>query len=92
MGMGNRLNNTLIRCGKLSDTVGCSCAVAKIIRKKLKEFGILDLNVVYSLEKPSKVIVSDSNSNGRHAPGSFACVPPVAGYFLASKVVNDIIC
>lgn len=91
MGMGNRLDNTLIRCGKLSDTIGCGCAVAKIIRKKLKEFGILELDVVYSLEKPSKVVVQDFNSNGRHAPGSFACVPPVAGYFLASKVINDII-
>lgn len=91
MGMGNRLDPSLIRYGSISQTVGSGCVVARAIRSQLRKRNIsCEFNVVYSLEKPKKVTVVDLSS-GRHLPGSFQCVTSVAGCFLASKVVNDLI-
>lgn len=89
MGMGNKLDPSLIRYGKISDTKGSGCVVSKIIRKELKKINISNIDVVFSLEKAKKVI--SSSANGRHSPGSISYVPPVAGYFLTAKVVNNLI-
>lgn len=90
MGMGNRYDPLQIRCGILEDTLGTGCVVSRIMRSKMRKLGISDVNVVYSLEKAKKV-VTNREIHGKHVPGSFACVPPVAGYFLAYKVIKDLI-
>ncbi|MBP0979447.1 MAG: tRNA threonylcarbamoyladenosine dehydratase [Oscillospiraceae bacterium] len=92
MGMGNRLDPSLIKLGILEDTTGSGCVVSRVIRSKLRKDNILDLNVVYSLEKPKKIVVRDNlNNNFKNSPASFSIVPSVAGYFLAYKVISDLI-
>ena len=90
MGMGNRMDPSLVKYGSIQETAGSGCKVSKIIRSKLNKFNIKDTDVVFSLEKPKKII-ANSQANRRHSPASFSCVPPTAGYFLASKVINDLI-
>lgn len=90
MGMGNRFDPSMIRYGSIEETKGSGCKVSRIIRSKLRKNKIYDVNVVYSLERPQKVIIKE-NVNGKHSPGSFSCVPPVAGYFLAYKVIYDLV-
>ncbi len=90
MGMGNRLDPSLIRYGTIQDTRGTGCAVSRVVRSKLKKFDLFDVNVVFSLEPPKKLTVLKSDER-RYPPASFSCVPPVAGYFLASKVIRDLI-
>lgn len=103
MGMGNRLDPSLIRYGSLKDTAGSGCTVAKVMRANLRKNNlsdILNIDVVYSLEKPRKVIIKSeiknknsnkNNLNFKNSPGSFSFVPPVAGYFLAHKVISNLI-
>ena len=90
MGMGNKFDPSMIRYGSIEETKGSGCKVSRIIRSKLRKNNIYSVNVVYSLEKPKKAVIKES-VNGRHSPGSFSCVPPVAGYFLAYKVIYDLV-
>lgn len=79
MGAGNKLDPTRF---KVSDIFQTSIdPVAKIMRKKLKERGIKNLNVVWSDETPRPV---------KNFIGSTAFVPSVAGLILAGKVVKDL--
>lgn len=78
LGMGNRLNPEEIKIGDINDTIGTSCRMSRIIRHKLKEKGIKKLDVVYSTEKPVNL----------NPIGSVSFVPPVAGYFMASKIIK----
>lgn len=89
MGTGNRLDPTKFRIGTIEQTAGSGCALARIIRRELKRRCIMDQTVVYSTEQPKKVV--DNSVKGRHAPGSIAYCPPVAGYILASHVINQLI-
>lgn len=86
LGTGNRLNPSLIRCGRLSDTKGISCPLARIMRKELLKEGIENLEVVFSTEVPVKVSVSDEG--GRHSPASAVFVPQAAGLMLAYRVAD----
>ena len=82
LGMGNRCHPESIKLGDIKETIGSGCAVSRIMRQKLKANGISKLDVVYSTEKPAK---------GLNPPGSVSFVPPVAGYFAASKIINDLL-
>lgn len=88
MGAGGRVDPTQLRLGDIADTGGTSCALSRVMRRELKKRGVPKLNVVYSLETPSKVTVGEEN--GRHPPASSAFVPPAAGLCLASFVVNQL--
>ena len=88
MGTGNRTHPELFKIGDISDTAGCGCALAKVMRHELKKRGVDKLKVVYSTEVPAKTVTEE---NGRHAPASIATCPPVAGYLLASVVINSVI-
>ena len=82
MGAGNKLDPTRF---KVTDIYKTSVdPVAKVMRKKLKEFGVKNLKVVFSDEVPKKF--SDEK-----IIGSIAFVPSVAGLILAAEVVKDII-
>ena len=88
MGTGNRLHPELFQIGDISDTAGCGCGLSKVMRRELRKRGIEKLRVVYSAEAPIKSAVLE---NGRHIPASISFCPPVAGYLLASDVINDIL-
>ena len=89
MGTGNRMDPSKFQIGDISDTAGCGCALARVMRRELKKRGILHQSVVYSTELPRTIVVD--SSNGKHSPGSISFCPPVAGYCLASHVVQQLI-
>ncbi|MBO4869099.1 MAG: tRNA threonylcarbamoyladenosine dehydratase [Clostridia bacterium] len=86
MGAGNKLDPTAFRVADIYET--SVCPLARVMRTELKKRGVKKLKVVYSKEKPIKA-VSDDDS-GRHAPGSVAFVPSVAGRIIAGEVIKDI--
>ena len=104
MGMGNKLNPTMIEVADISKTE--MCPLAKVMRRELKKRGVKKLKVVYSEEKPTRPIEDMSIScrtncicppgaehkctERRDIPGSVAFVPSVAGLIIAGEVVKDI--
>ncbi len=86
MGTGNKLHPEMLEIEDIFKT--SVCPLCRVMRTELKKRGIGKLTVVYSKEEPRKVTCGEEN--GRHAPGSVSFVPPVAGYLMASKVVQDI--
>lgn len=91
LGTGNRLDPSKLRIGDISETAGgAGCGLARVMRRELRKRGITHQTVLYSVETPAKTICPNS-ANGRHAPGSIAFVPPVAGYLIASYVARSLI-
>ena len=86
MGMGNKLNPTMIEVVDISKT--SVCPLAKVIRKKLKESGIYHTKVVYSKENPTRF---DNSEENRKTTASISFVPSVCGLIIASEIVKDII-
>ena len=80
---------TAFRIGDISETAGCVCGLAKVMRRELRKRKIEKQPVLFSTEEAKKCALD--SENGRHAPGSISFVPPAAGYLLASKCVRDII-
>ncbi len=89
LGTGNRLNPERLRLGDITETAGCGCPLAKVMRRELRRRGIEHLPVLFSTEEPAKAIAE--SAAGRHPPGSISFVPPVAGYIIAGKCIRDII-
>lgn len=89
LGTGNRLDPGKFRIGDISETAGCGCPLAKVIRHEAKKRGIGALTVLYSTEDPVKA--SLDSGEGKHSPGSISFVPPVAGYMMAGKCIRDLI-
>lgn len=86
MGMGNKLNPTMIEVADISKTE--VCPLAKVIRKKLKEEGVYHTKVVYSKELPIRVDKSEEN---KKITASISFVPSVCGLIISSEVVKDLI-
>lgn len=82
MGAGNKLDPARFKVADIFQTK--VDPVAKVMRKKLKEYGVESLKVVYSEEIPQKV-------SAEKIIGSVAFVPSVAGLILAAEVVNSVI-
>lgn len=103
MGMGNKLNPTIIEVSDIYKT--SICPLAKVIRKELRKRGIRELKVVYSKENPivpaeydesyGREFDSKNNektaTNRKKIPGSISFVPSVAGLIIASEVIKDLI-
>ena len=89
LGTGNRLDPEQLRLGDITETAGCGCPLAKVMRRELRRRGIEHLPVLFSTEEPAKAIAE--SAAGRHPPGSISFVPPVAGYIIAGKCIRDII-
>ena len=85
MGAGNKLDPTRFKVADIFQT--SVDPVAKVMRKKLKEYGVTNLKVVYSDEIPRTI--DTGNLTGK-VIGSVAFVPSVAGLILAAEVVKDI--
>lgn len=89
MGAGNKLDPTKFEVSDIYKTE--MCPLAKVLRYELKKHGVKRLKVVYSKEKPKKTNMKMPDNPGKNIPGSISFVPPVAGFILASVVVNDLI-
>lgn len=103
MGAANKIDPTRFSVADISKT--SVDPIAKIIRRKLKEYGITKgVRVVFSTEPPMKPredvrqeIVSPEVESGqaprkaKMPPASIAFVPSVAGLILASVVVRDLL-
>lgn len=85
MGTARKLDPTKLRIGDIYETRGCP--LARVMRRELRKRGIKSLNVVWSPEEP----VLQNGNGGRGMPiGSVPFVPPVAGMYIAGKVISDI--
>ena len=86
LGTGNKLNPSLFRIGDISKTEGCP--LARVVRKELRNRGILHHRVLWSPEEPKEAIQHEAPPPGRRSvPGSVAWVPPVAGMMMAGDVI-----
>lgn len=86
MGMGNKLNPTMIEVADISKTE--VCPLAKVMRKKLREIGINHTKVVYSKETP---IRADNSEENKKITSSISFMPSACGLIIASQVVKDIV-
>lgn len=86
MGMGNKLDPTKIEVSDISKT--SVCPLAKVVRKRLKEIGIIHTKVVYSKEIPDR---KDKSEENKRTTASISFMPSVGGLIIASQIVRDII-
>lgn len=86
MGMGNKLNPTMIEVADISKTE--MCPLAKVVRKRLREIGINHTKVVYSKEPVTR---TDNSLENKGTTASISFVPSVCGLIIASEIVKDII-
>ncbi len=104
LGTGNKFHPEMFEITDIYKTK--VCPLAKVMRYELKRRGVKKLTVLYSKEIPTKPKTGDiiSCKEGcvctgdnkkctirRQIPGSMSYVPPVAGFLIASHVVNKII-
>lgn len=89
MGTGNKLDPTQFRITDVSKTSGCH--LARIMRKELRNRGILHHTVLYSEELPLTPTAEEAPPPGRRSiPGSVSWVPSCAGLMLAGHVVREL--
>ena len=90
MGTGNKLDPTQFEITDLSRTAGCP--LARILRRELRERGVLHHTVLYSREPPLSPADAEAPPPGRRSvPGSVSWVPSCAGLMLAGYVVRQLI-
>ena len=105
MGCGNKMDPSKLVLTDIYKT--SICPLAKVMRRELKKRRIKRLKVLYSKETPKKVraIIEEAcdyqnqcpkkeqchQTNRRQTPGSSSFVPSVAGYFIASEVIKELI-
>ena len=91
MGTGNKLHPELFEIADLADT--SVCPLCRVMRRELKQRGIMHLKVLYSKEKPvdtcGRSTGKDSGAR-RSLPGSISFVPPVAGLLIAGEVIREL--
>lgn len=87
MGCGNKLDPTRFRVADISKTsVDPLC---RVMRRQLRQRGILHLPVVYSEEPPLTPAQPGEAADGRRAlPGSVSFVPGAAGLILAGYIIR----
>jgi len=90
LGTGNKLDPTQLRLTDISETYGCP--LARVMRKELRNRGILHQRVVFSPEEPAPTRQSETPPPGRRSvPASNPWVPATAGLLLGSAVVQDLL-
>ena len=86
MGTGNKLDPGKFVITDLSKTSGCP--LARVMRRELKQRGIIHHQVLYSTEPARKPLFQpDPTANG---PGSVAWVPSCAGLMMAGHILCDL--
>lgn len=89
MGMGNKLDPTMIEIADIHKTE--MCPLAKIIRREAKNRGIKKLPVVYSREKPRDTGITQEDGRTKRVNGSMSFVPSCAGLIISSYIVRKFI-
>ena len=90
LGTGNKLDATQLRLADISETFGCP--LARVMRKELRNRGILHQKVVFSPEEPAPTTQNETPPPGRRSvPASNPWVPATAGLLLGSAVVLDLV-
>ena len=90
LGTGNKLDPSLLQITDISKTYGCP--LARVMRKELRNRGILHLPVVFSPEEPACSAQLETPPPGRRSvPASNPWVPATAGLLLGSAVVRELI-
>lgn len=90
LGTGNKLDPALLQVTDISKTYGCP--LARVMRKELRNRGILHQKVVFSPEEPISPAQPEAPPPGRRSvPASNPWVPAAAGLLLGSAVVRDIL-
>lgn len=88
LGTGNKLDPTLLRIGDISKTEGCP--LARVVRRELRNRGIVHHRVLWSPEGPAAAGPSgEAPPLGRRSiPASVPWVPSCAGLMMAGDVVR----
>lgn len=90
LGTGNKKDASLLQISDISKTYGC--ALARVVRKELRNIGIEHLDVVFSPEEPMEPMQLEAPPPGRRSiPGSLVWVPATAGMLLCQHVVIKLI-
>ena len=86
LGCGNKLDLTKLEVCDLAKT--SYDPLAKVLRRELKQRGVVHHKVVYSKELPIK---TSSDEERKPTVGSSAFVPPAAGILVAQEVIKDLL-
>lgn len=92
MGTGNKLHGELFEISDISKT--SVCPLCKVMRRELRDRGIMHLKVLYSREKPVDTGGRDTGEEKgarRSIPGSISFVPPAAGLLIAGEAVRELL-
>lgn len=91
MGTGNKMDPARFEIADISKT--SVCPLAKVVRSELRKRGIRKVKVLYSKEKPIKVLETEERkgNTNRPVPGSISFVPSAAGLIIAGEVVRDLL-
>ena len=91
MGAGGRIDPTRIAYADISETY--HCALAKAVRKRLKDAGISKgIKVVFSSEQPDRnaIIRTDEERNKKSPVGTISYLPAIFGCYLAAYVIRKL--
>ena len=89
LGTGNKKDASLLSITDISKTHGC--ALARVVRKELRNIGIEHLDVVFSPEEPMEPTQFEAPPPGRRSiPGSLVWVPATAGMLMCQKIVTEL--
>ena len=91
MGTGFRIDPTLLSVCDIYETKGCP--MARLMRSLCKKNKIADLKVVYSKEKPLKIVEGNIDNDSKKCTiiGSMGFVPAAAAILLANTVIREIL-
>ena len=87
MGTGNKLDPTKFVITDLSKTSGCP--LARVMRRELKQRGVLHHTVLYSTEPAHKPQFQPDAEKA--VPGSVAWVPSCAGLMMAGHIIQKML-
>ena len=89
LGTGNKKDASLLQISDISKTSGC--ALARVVRKELRNLGVNHHSVVFSPEEPMEAQQFEAPPPGRRSiPGSLIWVPATAGMLLCQHVVLEL--
>ena len=90
LGTGNKLDPSQLKVADIAETFGCP--LARVMRKELRNRGIIHQKVVFSPEEPAVTLQLEAPPPGRRSvPASNPWVPATAGLLLGSVVIQDLI-
>ena len=89
LGTGNKADASQLRIDDISKTYGC--ALARVVRKELRNRGVEHHAVVFSPEEPMEPEQFEAPPPGRRSvPGSLVWVPATAGMLLCQHVIMSL--